>query len=295
MEYNAENYEMLFTTFKASFNQGLESHGDDWKKIAQEEKSDTDQNLYPYLGDFPEFREWVGNRVVKQLSSGSYAIKNKDFEATVSVKGNDIKDDLYNVYKTPFVGLGDAAGRVPSRLVFRALRDGFTGVCYDNQYFFDTDHPVGDGENVKSVSNMQEGTSTPWFLLDNSRFLKPIIFQRRQEAELIAKDKPTDDDVFWKKVIHYGGDMRCNVGYGLWQTAFGSKAELTKENLEAAITAMQILENDEGVPLDINPRLLIVPPTLETAARNLLTSEIINGTTNTLRNRVEILVTSWVM
>ena len=64
-----------------------------------------------------------------------------------------------------------------------------------------------------------------WFLLCTKRPVKPFIFQNRRKAQLVAKDSPTDDNVFMKKEFIYGVDARCNAGYGLWQLAFGSTGE----------------------------------------------------------------------
>ena len=64
-----------------------------------------------------------------------------------------------------------------------------------------------------------------WFLLCTKRPVKPFIFQNRRKAQLVAKDRPSDDNVFMKKEFIYGVDARCNAGYGLWQLAFGSTGE----------------------------------------------------------------------
>lgn len=61
-----------------------------------------------------------------------------------------------------------------------------------------------------------------WFLLCTKRPVKPFIFQNRRKPQLVAKDRPNDDNVFWEKEFVYGVDARCNAGYGLWQLAYGS-------------------------------------------------------------------------
>ena len=61
-----------------------------------------------------------------------------------------------------------------------------------------------------------------WFLLCTKRPVKPFIFQSRRKPQLVAKDRPNDDNVFWEKEFVYGVDARCNAGYGLWQLAYGS-------------------------------------------------------------------------
>jgi len=69
-----------------------------------------------------------------------------------------------------------------------------------------------------------------WFLLCTKRPIKPFIFQNRRKPQLVAKDRPNDDNVFWEKEFVYGVDSRCNAGYGLWQLAFGSTGEQEAEH-----------------------------------------------------------------
>jgi len=63
---------------------------------------------------------------------------------------------------------------------------------------------------------------TAWFLLDTSKPVKPLVFQRRKPPTFIAMDRPDDEGVFTKKEFRYGVDCRDNAGYGLWQLAYGS-------------------------------------------------------------------------
>lgn len=56
-----------------------------------------------------------------------------------------------------------------------------------------------------------------WYLLDSSQLLKPFVFQNRKSPQFVALDKANDEQVFMRKKILYGVDMRCNAGYGLFQ------------------------------------------------------------------------------
>lgn len=47
-----------------------------------------------------------------------------------------------------------------------------------------------------------------WFLLAQRGAMKAVACQKRQEAMLVRKDQATDDNVFEKKEIIYGGDAR---------------------------------------------------------------------------------------
>lgn len=61
-----------------------------------------------------------------------------------------------------------------------------------------------------------------WYLFCTKRHIKPFVYQEREAAKLICKNKETDDNVFFDDEIIYGTKARYNVGYGLWQLAYGS-------------------------------------------------------------------------
>ena len=177
----------LMTGFKKNFQDGLNTAESQWRDVATEIMSSNRQETYAWLGKTTAFREWVGDRVIQNLASHDYTIKNKSFENTIAVDRDEIEDDSLGIYRELFRQLGQDAAHHPDELVFGLLKDGFTKPCYDGQYFFDSDHPVLDenGDEI-SVSNMQSGASTPWFLLDTSKPLKPMIFQKRRDYDFVA-------------------------------------------------------------------------------------------------------------
>lgn len=295
MIINKANLAALFTGYKTVFNEAFAAAESDWDKVATLVPSSTKQETYAWLGTSTRFREWIGERVIQNLKSHDYTIKNVSFENTVGVDRDDIEDDTYGVYRPLIAQLGQDAKTHPDTLVFGLLKAGFDTVCYDGQYFFDTDHPVIDKTGAEqSVSNVQDGDKTPWFLLDTSKAVKPLIFQRRRDYTFVAMDNGEDEAVFMRKQYRYGVDARVNSGYGLWQLAFGSKKALTAENYAAARAAMMSLKGDGGKPLNVRPTLLVVPPELEGAAREILLAERNDmGATNVYRNTAELLVTPW--
>lgn len=280
----------MYKSFKVLFNEAFTQAETLRDKVATQVPSSTRENAYKWLGAFPMLKEWIGERTIKQLEAHEYAIKNKSYESTVEIDRDDIEDDQYGVYRPMVEEMGRAAKVHPDLLVFEVLKKGFDNLCYDGQYFFDTDHPV----KKQSVSNFGGGTGTPWFLLDATRAIKPIIFQMRRKPEFISLDKIDDENVFMNKKFLYGVDYRGNAGYGLWQLAYASKQDLTANNYAAARAAMMSFKDSEGVPLGIKPTLLVVPPSLEGAAKEILINERdANGATNKWRNTAEPLVVSY--
>lgn len=64
-----------------------------------------------------------------------------------------------------------------------------------------------------------------WFLVDNTKPLKPIIYQERKPIKFVSKVSEQDDNVFMNNKFLYGADGRYNAGYGFWQMAYGSTGE----------------------------------------------------------------------
>ena len=228
----------------------------------------------------------------------NYSISNVKYEATEGIKAEYIEDDTYGVLMPKFQDMGYAAATHPDELVFALLATGFSSLCYDGQNFFDTDHPVGD--DAVSVSNVLlpaegEEAVAPWFLLDTSRPLKPMIFQKRRDYRLQAKtDAGNSDHVFIKDEYLYGVDARVNAGFGFWQQAFAGKVALTDASFDAAVEAMMSVKSDKGRPLGIMPTLLVVGPSNRAAAKRVIEAEQkAQGESNTNFKAVEVLVVPW--
>lgn len=286
MIVNQQALQAIYTNFEAIFKQRFSETETYWQKIATRVPSNSRQNDYKWIGNFPAVREWIGERQVQNLAAYDYSIKNKSFEATVAVDREDIEDDTLGIY-TPLVQeLADSAAKHIDILLFNLIKNGTTELCYDGKPFFSDQHKVGKA----TFSNYQTGTGALWVLLDVSRALRPFIVQVRKEPEFVALDQPDNDNVFLRKQFLYGVDYRGNVGFGFWQQAYGSKAELDATNYGAARAAMMGFKNEQGQPLGIRPGLLVVGPSNEAAARAILQAETIGGTTNIWRGSAELLV-----
>jgi phage major head subunit gpT-like protein len=180
-------------------------------------------------------------------------------------------------------------------LTYTALKNGFSTKCYDGQNFFDTVHPVLDVNGATTnVANTDGGAGTPWFLMCTTRPIKPLLFQSRKRPEFVSKDKVTDDNVFNERMFQYGIDARYNVGYGFWQMCWGSKQTLNSANYAIARAAIQGMKGDFGRPLGLVPNLLVVPPSLEQAGRQIvMNDQQASGATNEWKGTAELLMVPW--
>ena len=284
----------LFTSANASFEKGKPTAPNHYESVATVITSDTDSETYHGLGKFPKLKEWIGQRELKSISSHGYTIKNKTYESSVNVSIDDLNDDKFGVYAPLFSEMGLEATVYPNRYIFELLKKGFSNTCYDGQYFFDADHPVGD----KTFSNIDApdsptGDETPWFVLDTRRALKPFIFQKRENPTLKQLDYRVDSH----NEVVYGIKARFSAGYGFPQMAFASTKELTADNLKEVISKMKSFKDEEGNPLGINPNMLVVAPNMEWIAKDLLETQFttsVNGTkSNVLYKALDILSSEW--
>lgn len=289
------NLSILYTAVKANFQQGRQMYAPHWSKIATLVPSTTMTETYAWLGEFSRLREWIGERQVNRMKQHGYSLTNKKFEATEGIPREYVEDDTYGVMMPKFQDMGYAAATHPDEMLFALLAAGFTTKCYDGQNFFDTDHPVGEEGQEESVSNMQAGAGNPWFLLDTNRPLKPLIYQKRKDYNLTNKtDASNSDHVYMLDEFLYGVDARGNWGFGFWQQAFASKAELNETNFNANFQAMMSYVSDKGRPLGISPNLLVVGPSNRAKAKALIEALVKDGGgSNTNYQAVEVLVVPW--
>ncbi len=149
MLVNKATIAAAFIALKTTFNNAFSAAPSVWDKIAMKVPSGTSQNDYAWLSEFPKMRKWFGDKVVKNLEAFKYTIVNDPFEATIGVKRDDIEDDNLGIYGPQAQMAGYSAKQWPDELIMELVNGGFTGLCWDGQYFFDTDHPVAGA----SVSN----------------------------------------------------------------------------------------------------------------------------------------------
>lgn len=291
MIVNQANLEAIYKNFKTIFSEAFAAAKPNYTNIATIVPSSAKSEEYKWLGKIPRMRKWIGDRIVSNLMAHAWTIKNEDWETTIELDRNDIDDDTIGVYTPLIKSMGDAAAIHPDEIIFALFHAGFSALCYDGQYFFDTDHPGPGGvsqvnkgtavlnptnygiaratmmaykdekgeslriipdllivpgqlegagreilhaDMISNSTNIWKGSAnlliipelsgyaTEWYLACTKKPVKPLIFQQRKKPNIVALDKETDENVFWRKKFIYGADCRDNAGYGLWQLMYGS-------------------------------------------------------------------------
>lgn len=125
--------------------QNLEIGPVDWfGQLAMRVDSDQSSEEHKWLGMVPGMREWIGGRHAKGLRDNGFTIKNKRFESTLKIELDDLRRDKTGQLKIRISEQTDRALNHPVSLLSTLINNGESGVCYDGQYFFDTDHSEGE-------------------------------------------------------------------------------------------------------------------------------------------------------
>jgi phage major head subunit gpT-like protein len=145
---------LLEDGLKTVFFEALDATIGDYERIATIVPSESDEEVYPWLGAVPSVREFTDERMPLGLLEHHYTIRNKTWESSIAVERAAIEDDKYGQIKLRVQSLAREVKRHMDELVFTLLKNGFAATCYDGQCFFDTDHSEGE-----SGTQSNKGTS----------------------------------------------------------------------------------------------------------------------------------------
>lgn len=105
--------------------------------------SDQDSEEYKWLGQSPAMREWVGGRHAKGFIENGISITNLHFEATIEVLVKEMRRDKTGQVMARIRDLAQRTNSHWASLLSTLIINAEAAVCYDGQYFFDTDHSEG--------------------------------------------------------------------------------------------------------------------------------------------------------
>ena len=106
--------------------------------------SDQASETYAMLGAAPGLREWIGGRQANGLRGNNFTIVNKHYEGTLEVELKDVRRDKTGQIMARVDEFADQGDIHWASLMADLLMAGESSLCYDGQYFFDTDHSEGD-------------------------------------------------------------------------------------------------------------------------------------------------------
>lgn len=126
---------------------GISKYDDVYTVVPSTQESET----YPFLGELPIMREWIGEKRISGLKDYTYTITNKDWESTLALSRNVLKFDNIGVVMPKIKMLAIEGQRHKARLIRQLIINGTSGLAYDGNAFF-ANRTVND--------NLMAGTGT---------------------------------------------------------------------------------------------------------------------------------------
>lgn len=123
-------------------------------------QSNQESETYKWLGMAPAMREWVGGRQAKGFRENGITIANKRYEATMEVLLDEMRRDKTGQVMVRVAELAQRTNAHWAKLLSALLVAGESAVCYDGQYFFDTDHAEGDSGTQDNDLSINVATTT---------------------------------------------------------------------------------------------------------------------------------------
>ena len=138
-------------------------------------ESNQESETYAWLGMSPAMREFVGGRQAKGFRENGITITNKKFEATMEVLLDEIRRDKTGQVMLRVREMAMRTNAHWAKLLTALIVAGEAGVCYDSQFFFDTDHLEGDsGTQSNDISYDVTTTTAPTAAEAESAILKSV-------------------------------------------------------------------------------------------------------------------------
>lgn len=179
---NSSQLQALFTSFIARFQDLYSSLPEPYiNRLANESLTTTEVVRFPWMGQLPVVREWIGDRKENSAALKFFDVTPKLFETTFGLDKNKIDDDQYGFFSSQILPqMAYAARKYPDFRLVDELQANRT--WSDGKAFFATDHPIHvDDENVKGFDGnnyySNEYTSMP-LTLDNYALVRQRMMAR---------------------------------------------------------------------------------------------------------------------
>jgi phage major head subunit gpT-like protein len=128
--------------------------------ISIEVPSDRVTENLAWLGQVPQMRQWIGGRKETPLNKYALTVTNYPYEATLPISNRDRNNDKTGLLSQRITDLATRTQTHWNVLAGTLITNGgagTSGLAYDGQYFFDTDH----NESGTNQTNSLTATEVP--------------------------------------------------------------------------------------------------------------------------------------
>ena len=146
MDINATTLDAIYQNLNKAFEEGQQSVTPIAEPLYKVVPSTSRSEAYSWLSQIPTFREWFQgqSRVLRNVESLDFEVSNREFELTISIPVNDIKDNKLGQYDAMGSKIGAQGKLVYDEIVFDLFNKGFTtALTYDGKPWFSDSHAIG--------------------------------------------------------------------------------------------------------------------------------------------------------
>lgn len=122
--------------------------------------SDQDSENYGWLGQVPQMSAKRGEKKYSQLRETEWNVKNVEYQGGLAIPKKHVLYDKTGQVRIRVNELADRSQAHWVSLVAPLIINGASTVCYDGQYYFDTDHSEGDSGSQSNSITSNVGTAT---------------------------------------------------------------------------------------------------------------------------------------
>ncbi|MFH1419457.1 MAG: Mu-like prophage major head subunit gpT family protein [Planctomycetota bacterium] len=156
---------LLTKGLRSEFFNRFESTPTFFGDLATRVVSNSDREVYRWLGTVPRVREWGSGRLAQGLRTESYSIENLKYEATIEVDRDEISDDQTGQIRLRVAELAQRAATHKDYMIAQLLINGEDAGndSYDGVSFFNASHASGesgDQSNLLTASATDQDAPT---------------------------------------------------------------------------------------------------------------------------------------
>lgn len=189
MKITAADLDALRVTLSLAFNEAFTGTPAWWRQVAMFNTTTEKTGRMGWLANLPVMRELVGDRVLQNFAERSWDIINKDRDLSVEIHRDQLETGVMGGWAQYFRATGETAAKYPDSLITSLMQTGHTSLCFDGQYFFDTDHPVSLSNTSLSTYSNYDASGKP-LTLDNYVAVRAAMMARKGENGLPLGVRP---------------------------------------------------------------------------------------------------------
>ena len=148
----------ILTTFDDALMAAMNGDSAQWQEIATQIDTTLPTQEYSHLGQGGVMTEFIDRLERQGFNEYDFSATDKTYNAPISIPRRWLEDDQYGLIRKRIESLSMAPVRHWNKIAYEGLALGFTSLCYDGQYFFDTDHnESGSNQSNKGTAALSDG------------------------------------------------------------------------------------------------------------------------------------------